>query len=78
MLICNALVSADPNFPVLHHLTDYFKTVYYGILILFAADTFLTRLLDDVSEKRLKKLEGKLQKKERVGAAQPQEDKINE
>jgi len=55
MLICNALVSADPDFPVLRDLTDYFKTVYYGILILFAADTFLTRLLDDVQERRLEK-----------------------
>ncbi|MCL2527239.1 MAG: hypothetical protein FWE42_02380 [Defluviitaleaceae bacterium] len=55
MLICNALVSADPDFPVLRYLTDYFKTVYYGILILFAADTFLSRLLDDVQERRLEK-----------------------
>jgi len=64
MLICNALVSASPDFPILYRLTDYFKTVYYGILILFAADTFLTRLLDDVSERRLKNLESKQKIKE--------------
>ena len=60
MLICNALVSADPYFPILRYMTDYFKSVYYGILILFAADTFLSRLLDEVHEKRIKKLEAKL------------------
>ena len=60
MLICNALVTADPEFPFLYQLTDYFKSVYYGILILFAADTFLTRLLDDVQEKRIEKMIAKL------------------
>ncbi|MCL2362162.1 MAG: hypothetical protein FWC73_10165 [Defluviitaleaceae bacterium] len=60
MLISNALVSADPDFPVLRYMTDYFKSVYYGILILFAADTFLSRLLDEVHEKRIKKLEAKI------------------
>ena len=63
MLICNALVTADPDFPILRHLTDYFKSVYYGILILFAADTFLSRLLDDVLERRILKLEAELNEK---------------
>ena len=62
MLICNALVTANPDFPVLQYLTGYFQSVYYGILILFAADTFLTRLLDDVQEKHLKKKKEELDK----------------
>ena len=63
MLICNALVTADPDFPVLRYMTDYFKSVYYGILILFAADTFLSRFLDEVHEKRINALLEKLNKK---------------
>ena len=52
VLICSALVAAEPDFPVLHHFKDYFQSVYYGILILVAADTFLARLMDDVLDKR--------------------------
>jgi len=63
MLIANALVTADPDFPFLSNLTGYFKSVYYGILILFAADTFLTRLLDDVQEKRISKMAEDLYKR---------------
>jgi len=48
MLVCNALVTADPDFPFLRYMTDYFMSVYYGILILFAVDTFLSRLLNDI------------------------------
>jgi len=62
MLIANALVAADPNFPFLYSLSDYFKSVYYGILILFAADTFLTRLFDDAKEKRINKMTADLNK----------------
>jgi len=62
MLICNALVTADPDFPILRYLTSYFSSVYYGILILFAADSFLTRLLDDAQERRVNKMVADLQK----------------
>jgi hypothetical protein len=48
MLICTALVSADPDLPYLRNLKDYFPTVQYGILILIAADKFVERLLKDI------------------------------
>jgi len=73
MLICNALVTADPDFPFLHNLYGYFQSVYYGILILFAADTFLTRLLDDAQEKRINKMAAEFNKNR---ASKGQKDKL--
>jgi len=55
MLICYAILAADPDFPVLYAFKEYFQTVYHGILILFAADSFLKGLLADVDEVHIKK-----------------------
>jgi len=47
MLICFALVGANPEFPVLRYMGGYFQSIEYGILILFAGDTFLARLFKE-------------------------------
>jgi hypothetical protein len=48
LLICNAILAAEPDFPVLREMDYYFKSVYYGILVLFAADKFLEKMFKDV------------------------------
>ena len=51
VLICTALVTAEPDFPRLSNLTDYFQSVYYGLLILVAADKFTQQLFKDMSKR---------------------------
>ena len=48
LLICYAIIIADPNFPLLGDMSDYFKSTYYGILVLIAADKFLDQVFKDV------------------------------
>ena len=50
VLICSAILSAEPEFRYLNHMGDYFKTVDYGILVLLACDQFLSQVLKHVSE----------------------------
>ena len=49
VLICSALVSAEPEIRYLGQLGDYFKTVDYGILVLLACDQFLSQVFKHVS-----------------------------
>jgi len=51
ILICSALVSAQPDLPYLSYFKDYFQTVDYGILLLIAADQFLGQLFKDIAKK---------------------------
>jgi hypothetical protein len=52
ILICTAIIAAEPEFPYLSNLKGYFQSVEYGILILIAADVFIDRLFKDVDEKK--------------------------
>jgi hypothetical protein len=52
MLICFAIVSAEPNFPILSNMRYYFQSLEYGILILFAGDNFLKQLFKDQKGKQ--------------------------
>jgi len=47
ILICTAIIAVDVDFPFLTHMSDYFKSVEYGLLILLVTDIFLNRLLND-------------------------------
>ena len=47
VLICVAILAADPNFPHLSHMHGYFQSVYYGVLVLFAADKLFEQLFKD-------------------------------
>jgi hypothetical protein len=51
ILVCTAIVVAEPEFPYLSDLKGYFQSVEYGILILIAADVFIDRLFKDAAEK---------------------------
>ncbi|MCL2438296.1 MAG: hypothetical protein FWC99_04310 [Coriobacteriia bacterium] len=48
VLICYALLAADPDFPHISHMSDYLQSVYYGALILFASDKLLEQVFKDV------------------------------
>ena len=48
IIICSAIVSAEPDFPYLSSFSGYLKSVEYGILLLVAADSFLGQFLKDV------------------------------
>ena len=50
VLICSAILSAEPEFRYLSYMSDYFKTVDYGILVLLACDQFLSQVFKHVSE----------------------------
>jgi len=41
LLLCTAIVAAEPGFPTLSYMSDYFLSMRYGILILIAADKFI-------------------------------------
>ena len=51
ILICMAIVTAEPDFPRLYWRIDYFQSVYYGLLILVAADKFTQQLFKDMSQR---------------------------
>lgn len=44
ILIATALLAGDPNLPFLRDFSAYFSSVYYGLLILVAADEFVAHL----------------------------------
>ena len=49
ILICTAILAADPDFsPFLHEMRYYFLSVRYGILFLIAADKFFDQLFKDM------------------------------
>ena len=48
LVICSAIVAADPKFPYLENMTGYFQSVEYGILVLIAADGFMGQLFKDI------------------------------
>ena len=45
LLVCSAIVTAEPDFPVISNYSDYLKSVYYGVLVLMASDKFLELVL---------------------------------
>ena len=51
ILICSALIAAEPNFPVLRDKNSYFLSVRYGILVLVATDKFLEQVFKDIKKK---------------------------
>jgi len=48
LIICLAIVAADPDFPALTHIGDYLRSIRYGILVLIAADKFLEQVFKDL------------------------------
>ena len=50
LLVCSAIVTAEPDFPVLYYYSDYLKSVYYGLLVLVASDKFLALVLKQMSK----------------------------
>ena len=48
LLLCYAILAADPDFPILGDMYYYFQSTYYGILVLIAADKFLDQVFKDV------------------------------
>ena len=44
ILICTAIIKAEPDFPFPPEMTDYLQSVYYGMLILIATDKFTQQL----------------------------------
>ena len=48
VLVCYAILAADPDFPHISHMGDYLQSVYYGALILFATDKLLGQVFKDV------------------------------
>jgi len=50
VLVCSALIAADPYFPVLGGMSDYFLSTRYGILVLVAVDKFLEQVFKDLKE----------------------------
>jgi len=54
LLICMALVAAEPDIPVLTDMKDYFQSVEYGFLILIAADTYLEQVFKDTANSKIK------------------------
>ena len=45
LLVCSAIVTAEPDFPVISNFSNYLKSVYYGLLVLMATDKFLELVL---------------------------------
>lgn len=48
--ICIAIVSAEPDFPVLGDMSDYFLSVQYGLLVLLAGDRFSQSIFKDLAK----------------------------
>jgi hypothetical protein len=48
VLVCMALLYADPTIEPLAQMAEYFRSMYYGILILIASDKFLGQVYQDV------------------------------
>jgi hypothetical protein len=50
--ICVALIAAEPDFPILGDMGDYFLSVQYGLLVLLAGDMFSESIFKDLSKIR--------------------------
>ncbi|MCL2195713.1 MAG: hypothetical protein FWB76_07170 [Oscillospiraceae bacterium] len=50
ILICTAILAAEPDFPALVPLSGYFLSTRYGILLLIAADKFLEQITKDIKK----------------------------
>lgn len=48
LLICIALLAANPEFEPLGDMSDYFLSVRYGILVLIAVDKFMDQVFKDL------------------------------
>ena len=48
LLVCVALLAADPDFAPLHHMREYFVSVRYGILVLIAVDKYMDQVFKDL------------------------------
>ena len=47
---CMIVVAIDPDFPLLGTMNNYFRTVQYGLLMLIAADGFLSQMFQNVQK----------------------------
>ena len=50
LLMCMAIVAAEPDFPVLGNMKGYFESTQYGFLILIATDAYLEQVFKDRSK----------------------------
>ena len=48
LIVCVALLAADPDFAPLSDMSDYFLSVRYGILALIAVDKFMEQVFKDL------------------------------
>ena len=53
VLMCTAILAANPEFFYLADLSGVFQSAEYGILILLAGDVFLERLLKDIDKEKI-------------------------
>ena len=50
LLICIALLAADPEIIYLSDMSEYFLSVRYGILVLIAVDKFMDQVFKDLKQ----------------------------
>jgi len=50
LLVCSAIVSVDPDFPMLSDYSNYLNSVEYGLLILIASDAFLDQVTKQIEK----------------------------
>ena len=50
ILVCVALLAANPDFVPLHDMSEYFLSVRYGILVLLAVDKFMDQVFKDLKK----------------------------
>jgi len=53
LLICIALLAANPEFEPLRDMKDYFLSVRYGILVLIAVDKFMDQVFKDLKNQEV-------------------------
>jgi len=52
LLICSAIVSADPDFPILGEYGTYLNSIEYGLLTLIAVDAFYALVRNEISKEK--------------------------
>ena len=50
LLVCNALLAADPDFAPLRDMSEYFLSARYGVLVLIAVDKFMDQVFKDLKK----------------------------
>ena len=50
LLVCSALLAANPDFAPLYNMSEYFLSVRYGILVLIAVDKFFDQVFKDLKK----------------------------